>query len=59
MLFDPHRSEYGSTPFSLFFFLLGIFLPLNFFYLADNCEIPAVGPVIAFFAKCIEEPGPP
>jgi hypothetical protein len=41
------------------FFLLEIFLPLIFFYLAVNCEFPAVGPVIAFVAQSIEEPGPP
>jgi hypothetical protein len=51
MLCDPHRFFY--------FFPIENFLPLNFFYLAVNCEFPAVGPVIAFVAQSIEEPGPP
>jgi hypothetical protein len=60
MLCDPHRSKHGTTPLSLFyFFLLDIFLSLIFFYLAVNCEFPAVGPVIAFVAQSIEEHGAP
>ncbi len=42
-----------------FFFTIEIFFVINFFYLAVNCEFPAVGPVIAFVAQSIEEPGPP